>query len=317
MGCYKRKLSKGDRWYYKFDYQGKTYKSKAIYISKTEAKKAEAEFYRGIDELVRNPNSLTLLALFTERLDYLQAKKSNDYYKENQRHFKKALDVWGNLAIEKVTRKMVSDLLLKEAMRLKKQGKTNHKVNSMLRNLKAAFNHGIKTYDLTLRNPCVNVEFFSIDVNLKYIPSDEEIKIARDLLSPVQRLLFDFVEQTGCRIMEAIRFKYSDIDGNLITLYTRKSKNSNLTPRRIPCPDCIKGMTGQGKVFTEWNAYPRFLEDALVEHGNKWNWHSLRHRRASLWANNGMTTFEIMSRLGHSNMSTTMRYLQLLGFSRQ
>jgi integrase len=113
-------------------------------------------------------------------------------------------------------------------------------------------------------------------------------------------------------IKEALRFKAEDIDGNLITLWTRKSKNSNLTPRRIPKPDCLIGFTGKGKVFEDWESYPRFLEDLT----DNWNWHNLRHRRASIWANNGLTTFEIMVRLGHSNLSTTMKYLQLLGFTR-
>jgi hypothetical protein len=64
-------------------------------------------------------------------------------------------------------------------------------------------------------------------------------------------------------------------------------------------------------------AYPRFLEDKINElKQKKWSWHNLRHRRASIWATNGLTTFEIMSRLGHSNLSTTMIYLQLLGFTR-
>ena len=70
--------------------------------------------------------------------------------------------------------------------------------------------------------------------------------------------------------------------------------------------------SSKGKVFKDWESYPRFLEDLT----DNWNWHNLRHRRASIWANNGLTTFEIMVRLGHSNLSTTMKYLQLLGFTR-
>ena len=116
--------------------------------------------------------------------------------------------------------------------------------------------------------------------------------------------------------MEAIRFRYQDTDGDLITLWTRKSKNSNLMPRRIPKPDCLTDKKGKGRVFTEWTSYPRFLDEKVKTlDQEKWNWHNLRHRRASLWANQGMNTFEIMTRLGHSNLQTTQRYLQLLGFS--
>jgi len=240
-------------------------------------------------------------------------------------------DEWGMLTANQITRKMVSDLLLKESQRLKRESKTNHKVNSFLRSLKSAFNHAIKTHDLNMRNPCQHVDFYSIEIKLKYIPTDKEIHAVRAKLSPSQQFLFDFVDQTGCRIMEAIRLREEDIDGVLITLYTRKSKNSDLTPRRIPNPDCLseycpcKNNKNEDSmmIFNEWDAYPRFLEETVKdlmetkEMINKWNWHNLRHRRASLWANNGMTTFEIMTRLGHSNLQTTMKYLQLLGFSRQ
>lgn len=162
-----------------------------------------------------------------------------------------------------------------------------------------------------MKNPCLHVEFYSIDTKLKYIPTDQEMIELAARLTMNQKLLFDFVDQTGCRIMEAIRLQHSDISGTLVTLYTRKAKNSNLTPRRIPIPDCLAGLSGEGAVFKDWNGYPRFLEGKAT-----WNWHNLRHRRASIWANSGMATFEIMTRLGHANLQTTMRYLQLLGFSR-
>lgn len=117
--------------------------------------------------------------------------------------------------------------------------------------------------------------------------------------------------------MEAVRFKYSDIDSNLITLWTRKRKNSNFTPRRLPKPSCLDGITVKGRVFEEWDSYPRFLEEKIKKlDQKKWNWHNLRHRRASIWADEGLTMFEIMVRLGHSNLQTTQKYLQLLGFTR-
>lgn len=311
MAQYARKLKIGVRWFYKFDFHGKTHRSKAIYHSKGEAKKAEADWLADVDERMRNPGSLPLFELFHERLDYLETKKSTDYYKENKRYFKMCLAEWGNIATDQVTKKMVSDFLLKESKRFKQEEKTNYKVNALLRSLKATFNYAIKTHDLDMKNPCAYVEFYSIDTKLKYIPTDKEMIELAARLTTNQKLLFDFVDQTGCRIMEAIRLKFSDISGDLVTLYTRKAKNSNLTPRRIPIPECLVGLSGEGAVFKDWNGYPRFLEGKV-----DWNWHNLRHRRASIWANSGMTTFEIMSRLGHANLQTTMRYLQLLGYSR-
>lgn len=248
-----------------------------------------------------------------ERLDMIQTKMSLDYYKENKRYFRKVLAEWGDVKITSITKPMVNSILLKESKRLKKAGKTNYKVNSMLRSLKALFNYAIKN-DYDIKNPCI-LNLYPIDVKIKYIPTDREIKTVRSKCSLSQVALIDFVDETGCRIMEAIRFKYSDIENDLITLYTRKSKNSNLIPRRIPKPKFLNEK-GRGNVFKEWDQYPRFLEDIMKKLGYKWNWHNLRHRRASIWANSGMNIYEIMTRLGHSNMSTTMGYLQLVGFSK-
>ena len=38
------------------------------------------------------------------------------------------------------------------------------------------------------------------------------------MLKPEERHLFDFVEQTGCRINEAMRLKYEDIQDELVHL---------------------------------------------------------------------------------------------------
>ena len=67
---------------------------------------------------------------------------------------------------------MVNVLLIAESKRLMKAGKTNYKVNAMLRALKALFNYGIRIYDLN-NNPC-NLEFYPIKISLKYIPPDED-----------------------------------------------------------------------------------------------------------------------------------------------
>lgn len=315
MGQYRRKLKKGERWLFKGSYMGQIYGSGAIYLTKQEAKKAERARTEEIDAQKRNPTKdMSLFDLTEDRLDYLKLKKSQFYYKENKRYFKKALAFLGrDTAVSGITKKDINNLLMAEATRLNQKGKTNHKINAMIRCLKALFNYGERHHDLTSPNPVKFAEFYPIDIKLKYIPTQAEINAVKAKLSDKQTILFDFVDQTGARIMEAIRFKAEDIDGDLITLWTRKSKNSNFTPRRIPLPDCLKGYRGKGRVFKDWDAYPRFLQDAT---DGKWNWHCLRHRRASLWANSGMASLEIMNRLGHSNLKTTMGYLQLLGFTR-
>ena len=310
MPAYLKTLSKGKkRWLFRSQYHNQKYNSKAIYLTKKEALQAEREYLRKLDEEIRQPSSaMTLKTLMEKRLDYLQEQKSNDYYKENKRYYKKLLHKVGEIRADQVRKEAVHELMMFESNRLKKMGCTNHKANSMLRSLKALFNWGNKIFDLDIRNPA-NLDFIKIDKKAKYIPTDEEIKAVRKTLTNEQRLLFDFVDESGCRIGEALRFTAKDIKGNYIVLYTRKAKNSDLTPRVIPLPSCIAGVKITDRLFSPWKAYPRFLEDRAVN----WSWHGLRHRRASIWANNGMPVFDIMDRFGHENVSTTMGYLQKLG----
>ena len=84
MPAYLRKLVKGDLWFYKFDYRGKTYFSKAIYKTKQEAKRAEAERLSSIKNVVEEVVSVDTLTAINDRLKYLHITASVKYYNENK-----------------------------------------------------------------------------------------------------------------------------------------------------------------------------------------------------------------------------------------
>ncbi len=318
MSCYKRSLKRGLFFFYSGQYMGVKYHSKAIYRKKSECERAERQRKAEIEEEVKNPGEEILLVdLCNERLDLIKLKYSAEYYKETKRYLKKLTEhLPRDTPVTRVTRADINRLVMKEAERLKKKGKGFYKVNSMIRILKALFNYGLKNHNLKMENP-VKTDFFPVDNKLKYIPSDEELnKVLKDC-NPKQELLVKFVEETACRINEAIRLRFDDVDEEYLTLYTRKAKNSDLVPRRIPTPECIRGLKGKGRVFKTWDAYPRFLQEKTERLCKRvWTWHNLRHKRASKWADQGMTIVELMVRLGHSNLQTTQRYVQLLGFRR-
>lgn len=297
-------------------YLGVLYHSKAIFLTKRECLQAERERREEIDYKQRHPNELYLKDLIDKRLEQLETQKSKIYHRENKRYFKRALDYWGNVKVGQVTRAMVDSLLMDEAKRLKEEGRKNGGVtiNKMLRSLKALFFYGIKVHELDIKNPCM-LDFYPVELKLKYIPTDENILAVKAVCDEHQKLLIDFVEETACRIDEAIRFKYEDIKGEQIVLWTRKARNSNLTPRYIPKPLCLGDMKGRGKVF-DFAVLPRFLRRYVEKLKQPlWSWHGLRHRRASIWAKSGMPLIEIMLRLGHSNLKTTQGYLHLLGYT--
>lgn len=315
MGQYSRRIKKGLRFYYSGQYLGTKYFSKAIYHTKKECKDAERNKINELDERARkNTQEVSLVDLMNERLDLIELKKSKKYYDENHLYFERLKDLTGDINISQVTRQQINQVLMDFSKDLAKRGKTNHKVNAMIRCFKALFNYGIDLYDLDMKNPVRGVKFYPVDINLKYIPTDAEIEAVKAKCDERQKLLIDFCRETGGRINEALRLKKSDIGETALVLYTRKAKDSNLTPRKIPIPLCLKGKKfKQERIFPYWTGNPKFLERkvrSLKQH--PWGFHNLRHKYASELSRRGVPLFEIMSLLGHSSLKTTQNYLQLL-----
>jgi integrase len=314
VGVYRRKIKKGIRWYYSGQYLGQKYHSRAIYLLRAEAMKAERKYITALDEEIRNPqNDMALMELMNSKLDELKLKKSKTYYKENRRYFKMFYDYVGDVKVSDVTKPQINNFLADFSKDLLFRGKTNYKVNSCLAILKTLFFHGIRVYDLNIKNPCVGLEFYPFEKKLKYIPTERDIEAVLELCDPEERKLVEFVRDTGARIDEAMRLMPEDVIDDCVVLYTRKSRYSNLMPRKVPRPECLKNFKGEGRVFNRWDRHPRFLEKMILQLNQKrWNWHNLRHRYASKLSKERRPIFEIMALLGHSQITTTQNYLQVL-----
>ncbi|MGV8018288.1 MAG: tyrosine-type recombinase/integrase [Ignavibacteria bacterium] len=316
MAQYLRNLKKGNRWWFKFSYQNKIYFSKAIYLSKIEAKRAEYLKYEEVSNQARNPSVkpiLELLEAINERLDYIKIKKSKAYYRENKRYYSGLYKHFGNRQIEHISKSDITKFLLQMSQKFRQQGKGNYAVNAALRIYKALFQMMIKNHNLDMKNPCVGIDFYPIEKRIKYIPTDQEIKAVKNICDAEERLLIDFIIETGSRISEAIRVKGKDIGNGYVVLYTRKSKNSNLIPRKVPCKIKLPELKLEDRLFSRWSDTPRFIEKKVSKLGqHNWSHHNLRHRFASLLSKEGKPLFEIMLLLGHSNLETTQLYLQLI-----
>jgi integrase len=318
LAQYSRKLKIGLRWFYKFNFLGVTYRSKCIFLSKTEAKQAEHYKYEEVANQARNPYQkpfLSLLGAINERLDYVEVKKSKDYFKDNKRYYTILLNKLGDIPFIDVKKAQIEDLLLATSKKQQSRGLDNYTVNAMINTYKALFNYIIDKHDLNIKNPCKGIDKFSIKKKFKYIPSDSDIDAVKSLCDDGQAMLINFVKDTGCRISEALRITGKEILQACVVLYTKKSRNSDLVPRKVPKPVYIKKIIVETdeRLFNRWCDVPRFLEDKVRElEQQNWNWHNLRHRFASKLSKEGKPLFEIMSLLGHSNLKTTQNYLQLL-----
>lgn len=322
MGQYKRKLATGVKWLFRGQYKNVKYNSKAIYNTKTEAKEAEADRLIEIDHELKNPReNMTLFELCSDRLTYIKAAKSKDYYKDNQRTFKKLLKELGDIPLDNVKRPMIHQFLLNESKRLSKEGKDNYEVNAQLRYIRALFNYAMNELEVLEVNPTRNIKFYPINKKIKYLPPEDDFDLVYEHALENQKRLIVFVKESGCRISEALRAKGSDIDLNmdLLTLWTRKKKNSNLTPRRIPLPKVLKDYKcgDDEHIFPDWTKNPMFLGKICKRLKIKiFGWHSYRHRKASMLAKANLPLVEIMAILGHDNIEVTQIYLRVLGFSK-
>ncbi|MFH1052735.1 MAG: site-specific integrase [bacterium] len=311
MPQYKRFLSKGIRWYYKFDYEGQTYHSKARYLSKQDAKKSESDKYRELLKSLTPDRDIKLFPLIDDRLISIKSARSKIYYNNSKSYLETAKHWFGNIKVSKIRKVDVHKLLISYSNKMQNRGNDNYSVNELLKAIKALFNYGINYHDLSVKNPCIGIQFFPIKVKMKYIPTDDEIKEVLELCDENQKMLLEFVRDTGCRISEALYLRHQDIYDEYVILHTRKSKYSNLMPRKVPRPTCIKQWNKDStkRYFASWEKEPKFLPRKTK---GKWSWHNLRHRYASLLSKNNIPIFEVMSLMGHSNLETTQRYLQLL-----
>lgn len=310
MPVYSRRLTKGLFWFYQFDLNGKTYKSRIIFSTKQEAKKAEVQAYQKAIHREKYPThveDMDMKLAVNERLDYIKVRKSKSYYQDSKRYLSILYHRFNTLS--EVTKSDIEKILLEQVSR------GTYTTNAILRAFKAFFNFTIQNYDLDIKNPCQYIKPFSIEKRIKYIPSDQEINRLLEVCTSDQKMLIEFLRDTGARLSEALNLTGRDITPFEVTLYTRKSLNSNLIPRRVPKPICLTELIfpPEKRVFESWKEKPKFLERKLKALNlPQWGFHSLRHRYASILSAEGKPLYEIMSLLGHSNLITTQKYLQLL-----
>ncbi len=320
LAVYSRKLAKGLRYFYKFDLKGRMVKSPAKYPKAGDAKQAEAEHRQRLEEEILKPKAeATLKEVMESRLDLLETQKSREYYKQNQRCYQKFLAFTGKeiLAAE-VTRKMVQDYLIREAKSYRERNCTNSLVNQQLRLLKALFSHAL-LFDIE-KNPCSRIELFSMDKKLKRIPSCKEIHLVMDECNDRQMMLLEFLMETGARINEALKARGKDLANGFIVLYTRKSRNSDLVPRKVPLrPDFFQGLTfkPEERIFPDWGESvdfrPHFLGRVIMKLKQEpWGFHHLRHWYASKLIMERTPLTIVQQRLGHTSVTTTALYLQAL-----
>jgi len=330
-------------WKYDFVRKGRRYQS-GYYRTKSEAMEAEAKK----KEELKHPHAVALgaktglmektrtdmafLDLINRRLDHVRAYNSRRHYNEYKYLARRWTKRWHGMMCSEISREMAESFILERAKVSKDTA------NKEIRYLKATFNFG-KRKGLIPEDPITGIEFFPVEKSVRYVPSSEDIdRVIAVADSEMQDYLWTIRDTFG-RMNEVNSLRWDDVDflERTLTLYTRKKKGGNLTPRKVPMTNRLHGILSRR--FAErdkstqwifWHTYwskktgefvkgpyserKRSMKTLCRKAGVRYfRYHALRHAGASLMDNNNVPLGAIQKILGHENRTTTEIYLHTIG----
>jgi integrase len=293
-------------------------KAKRVYRRSGFETELEAKIHE--KEVLENLEAINtgFIKLCDSRLEELELKRSEKHFNENLTLIKQELiPRWGRKKI--ISRDDVESYLNEVAK------KSRRTANKRLRLVKALFGHGVKRGWL-LKNPCTGIERFPVEKAKRYIPPEEDIRMVLELAECQDRWYLLTLAHTMGRMREVNRLKWEDVDfqRGIVTLYTRKAKNSDLKPVRVPMNDDLRFVLHRVPRTSEY-VFPNPMTGKPYDHRDKFlktlcrdagvkefTYHCLRHFGASKLDAMGAPISDIQSILGHGRATTTDNYLQSL-----
>jgi integrase len=273
------------------------------------------------------------LDLVNRRLDYVKAYNSESHYREYQYLAKRWLKEWHHCSCSGITQDMIERFLL-----TRKNAVSAFTANKELRYLRATFNHGVKKRMISI-NPTDGIESFPVEKRIKFIPSNTDIG---KVISAADLDTADYlwvIRETMARVSEINRLVWDDVNFKTkhVTVYTRKKKGGDLTPRHIPMTGKLFEVLSNrfdrkdpSKPWVFWHSYwdvknrRRKVGPFKDRHGimrslckkagvQYFRFHALRHAGASMLELNNISIGTIQRILGHESRTTTEIYLHSIG----
>lgn len=287
-----------------------------------------------------------------KRANNLKERTIRDY-ETNMAYFIEWVEErYGTISISDVTAAMLRDYVLwcandkvhydghpyKADSAKDKSGLSAASVNVRIRVLRTFFNV-LHTEELIDRNPAVNLSLMRQDIDTVEPLSENELQ--RLMRAPDQRnyaqwrdyIIMVLIIDTGMRLGEVCSLEKKDIDFQKKQILLPAVKNKNRRSRVLPLSTetirLLRQLIAESEqhfesdyVFT--TNYGEQLSDKTVqksfkEYGEKARIekpvspHRLRHNFATMAATNGMDVFSLMKMMGHADISTTRKYVQVSG----
>ncbi len=186
----------------------------------------------------------------------------------------------------------------------------------------------------------VYFKFLGLDIELPRIKSEEKLptvlteveakallEMATKTRNPQRdRLIVELLLKAGLRLSELLNLKVSDIEEDHGVTFLKVKQGKGKKDRRIPIVDkqvlknlrlYTKKIDGDNLLFAISSRRVQYLIKEIAKKSGitkDVHPHTLRHTSATLYLKKGVNIESLRKTLGHSNLSTTQRYLQLTDF---
>jgi integrase len=218
-----------------------------------------------------------------------------------------------------------------EYLKCRRAKNGNCAANRDLKEFKALYNWCILN-ELLLYNPCINIQKYPEEPEVKYVPPEEDIKKIIMAADPDDMDLIQIIYYTAGRISEVLNLKWEDInfEHNWIRLWTRKRRGGELQEDKLPIGEKLYKILKRrwdkrnrstpyvfhnedGTKFT-YHQKGHIIKKACEKANVKpFGFHAIRHHVASILADSGKTgVSQVQKFLRHRRSTTTDNYIKTL-----
>jgi len=297
----------GTTYRYDFTKKGRRYRQGG-FLTREEARDAQAKAIMSARRI-----NTDFIRLCESRLRDVELRRSKGHFDRNEFLIRRLIALWGTQ--QEITREDVKEYIESIAQ------VSPEKANRALTLIRALFSHGIKE-GLTDYNPVKGFEKYGVEHKLKYIPPVEDVLAILKVAKEHERIYIIALLHTMARMREIHKLKWEDISEGYLILRTRKARSSNVSARRVPITQALKGILDNlprtsEYVFTNPRTGGRYdnriklIKGLCRRAGVKvFSAHNLRHLGASILVDQNIPLSDIQLLLGHTRVTTTAVYVQ-------
>ncbi len=267
---------------------------------------------------------LLLEEFVKEYLRHAEANKKPASFQRDQTSLKHLQPVFGKMLLREVTAGMIQRYVDDRRLAKGKQGKRLRAatVTNELHTLSAIYREAVLR-DLVQVNPVSRVKKPKEENTIvRYLSPDEDQRLYAAVPARIEPLI-TVALHTGLRKGELLQLEWSDVDFDqkILLVKNTKSKRRRYVPMNALVVEKLKSLPSAKDspyVFIDPNS-----KEAILDIERAWRktlklgkiqnfrFHDLRHTFASRLVQKGVSIQVVKELLGHSDITTTMRYAHL------